>query len=51
MSTSGLRSLMLKCVTVVTGYEPFKFVCYKGNGYLYGEAPKVADLIVNAKGE
>lgn len=45
-----LQNMMLKSVTVVTGYEPFKFVCMKNNGYLYGEAPKVSELIENAKG-
>lgn len=44
------KDVMLKCVTVVTGFEPFKFVCVKGNGYLYGESPSVLDLINNAKG-
>lgn len=48
---SMMKDVMLKCVTIVTGYEPFKFVCIKGNGYLYGETPKVSDLIANAKGE
>ena len=47
---SMMKDIMLKCVTIVSGYEPFKFVCVKGNGYLYGETPKVADLIANAKG-
>lgn len=45
-----MKDVMLKCVTLVSGFEPFKFVCIKGNGYLYGEAPKVSDLIANAKG-
>lgn len=45
-----LKNMMLKSVTVVTGYEPFKFICMKGNGYLYDETPKVSDLIENAKG-
>ena len=45
-----MKDIMLKCVTIVSGYEPFKFVCVKGNGYLYGDTPKVADLIANAKG-
>ena len=43
--------MMVKAVTVVSGYEPFYFECAKGNGYLYGETPKVSDLIDNAKGE
>lgn len=46
-----VKDVMLKCVTVVTGFEPFKFVCMNGNGYLYGENPSVLDLINNAKGE
>ena len=45
-----LKNMMLKSVTVVTGYEPFKFVCMKGNGYLFDDTPKVSDLIENAKG-
>ena len=48
---SMMKDIMLKSVTIVSGFEPFKFVCFKGNGYLYGETPKVADLIANAKGE
>ena len=48
---SMLKDIMLKCVTIVSGFEPFKFVCLKGNGYLYGDTPKVSDLIANAKGE
>ena len=47
---SNMRDVMLKCVTIVSGFEPFKFICVKGNGYLYGETPKVTDLITNAKG-
>ena len=47
---SMMRDVMLKCVTIVSGFEPFKFVCVKGDGYLYGETPKVSDLIANAKG-
>lgn len=45
-----LKNMMLKAVTVVTGYEPFYFECVKGNGYLFSETPKVTDLIQNAKG-
>ena len=41
---------MQKAVTLVSGYEPFKFVCVKNNGYLYGETPDVSNLINNAKG-
>lgn len=46
---SQLKDIMLKCVTIVTGFEPFKFVFIKGNGYLYGETPNVENLINNAK--
>ncbi len=44
------KNMMLKSVTIVTGYEPFYFECIKGNGYLYGETPNVSDLIQNDKG-
>ena len=45
-----LRGLVLKTVPAVAGFEPFEFHFVK-DGYLYGEAPQVADLIENAKGE
>lgn len=45
-----MRDVMVKCVTVVTGFEPFKFACCEANGYLFGETPNVTDLIANAKG-
>lgn len=48
---SMIRNAMLKSVTIVTGYEPFKFICMDGTGYLYGEAPQVSELIENAKGK
>lgn len=45
LSTSSLvKSLMQKAVTVTCGFEPFKFVCVKNNGYLYGETPNIKDL-------
>ena len=43
-----IKNMMLKKVTLVTGYEPFKFNFYKGNGYLYGEAPNFIDMKNNA---
>lgn len=46
-----VRNAMLKSVTIVTGFEPFKFVCMDNSGYLYGEAPRVSELIENAKGK
>ena len=45
------KNIVLKSVTVVTGYEPFKFMCMTKDGYLYGEAPDVKELIENAKGK
>ena len=44
----SLKNMMLKSVTVVTGFEPFRFVVMKGNGYLFDKTPKVSDLIENA---
>ncbi len=44
---SGIQTLMQKTVTVVTGTDPFKFICSKGNGYLYGETPRVEELRAN----
>ena len=49
-SYSTIKGLMLKTVITVSGVEPFSFYFVK-EGYLYGEAPKMADLIANAKGE
>lgn len=46
-----LKNMMLKSVTVVIGFEPFKFICMDNTGYLYGETPNLSDLIENAKGE
>ena len=49
--TMGLiKGLILKTVITVTGFEPFSFHFIE-NGYWYAEAPKVTDLIANAKGE
>ena len=52
-STSDLidymQSAMQKTVTVVTGVEPFRFVCTKGNGYLYKQTPSVSELRENTK--
>lgn len=46
-----VKNAMLKSVTIVTGYEPFKFICMDANGYLYGENPQVSELMNNVKGE
>lgn len=48
-STSGnlfdnMRSIMLKTVTMVSGFEPFKFQFVR-EGYLYGESPNLQDLV------
>ena len=47
---ASLKNLAQKMVTVVTGFEDFKFVCMKGNGYLYGEAPSESELRENIRG-
>ncbi len=44
---SATKGMMQKMVTVVTGTEPFRFVCMKGEGYLFGETPRVAELREN----
>lgn len=46
----SLKRMVQRMVTVVTGFENFKFTCMEGNGYLYGEAPKVSDLRENVRG-
>ena len=48
---STMKNILLKCVTVVTGFNPFKFVCGR-DGYLFNETPKVSTLVDNYnKGE
>jgi hypothetical protein len=44
------KGLVLKCVTVVIGYEPFEFICYKSDD-LYGKVPQASELIFNLKGD
>lgn len=46
-----LKNAMMKCVTIVTGFEPFKFICTDDSGYLFGQTPQVSELIENAKKE
>ena len=46
---ANAANIVLKSVTIVSGFNPFKFTLAKGDGYLYNEAPKVQDLIDNAK--
>ena len=43
-TTTKVKYLMQKTVTVATGYTPFRFVCVKNNGYLFGDTPKISDL-------
>ena len=45
---ANAANIVLKSVTIVSGFNPFRFTLAKGDGYLYGEAPKVQDLIDNA---
>lgn len=47
---SIMRNLMVKTVTTVIGFDPFKFVCTDGSGYLFKETPSVSLLKENAKG-
>lgn len=38
------HNTLIKTVTLVTGYEPFKFVFTKNDGYLYGQTPQIKDM-------
>lgn len=38
------ENTLIKTVTIVTGYKPFKFIFTKGDGYLYGESPKIEEM-------
>ena len=42
--TTEIKYLMQKAVTMTIGYEHFKFVCLKNNGYLFNESPNINDL-------
>jgi hypothetical protein len=52
---SYMKTIMLKAVTVVIGFKPFRFTLVKNNSTLfnltYNKAPNVSTLITNAKGE
>ena len=48
-SMTGIRSMMKRCVLACIGFNDFRFSLIKGDGYLYGETPKVSDLISNSK--
>ena len=43
------ENTLIKTVTIVTGYEPFKFVFTKSDGYLFGESPKIEEMQALAK--
>ena len=45
---ANAANVMVKSVTIVSGFNPFKFTISKGDN-LYGETPKIQDLIDNAK--
>lgn len=47
---SLIKNMVQRMVTVVTGFENFKFNCMLGNGYLYNQAPNVSTLRDNLKG-
>ena len=49
ISNDMLVRILTKCVTLVSGFNPFKFVFAKGDGYLFNETPKVQTLIDNNK--
>jgi hypothetical protein len=49
-TSATLKALALKMVITGSGYEPFAFR-FVENGYLYGETPKVTDLIAKNKGD
>ncbi len=42
-------SIMKKCVNLVTGFHPFKFICYKGGGHDFEKTPDIQQLIINAR--
>lgn len=46
---ANAANIVLKSVTIVSGFNPFRFTLAKGDGYLYNEAPKVQELIDNSK--
>lgn len=45
---ANIVGAVLKAVTIVSGFNPFKFALSK-DGYLFGEAPQIQDLINNQK--
>lgn len=49
-SMTGLSSVMKRAVLVCTGYDNFKFVCSKNDGFLYGKTPNIQDLAARNNG-
>ena len=47
---SGAMNFLKRCVPLVTGFKPFKFVTIKPEGVWYNEKPSFDELIKNAKG-
>lgn len=47
---SLIKNMVQRMVTIVTGFEDFKFNCMLGNGYLFNEAPGISALRNNIKG-
>ncbi|MCQ2772313.1 MAG: hypothetical protein MJ238_03445 [Bacilli bacterium] len=45
---TGMRDMMKRSVLVCTGYENFKFILAKNDGYLFDKAPNIQDLINNS---
>lgn len=43
LNRSLLKTVLLKCVTIVTGFNPFKLICGK-KGYLFNMKPQVTEL-------
>lgn len=46
---ANIVGAVLKAPTIVSGFNPFKFTLAKGDGYLFGQAPQIQDLINNHK--
>ena len=46
---ANLMGAVLKSVTIVTGFNAFKFALSKNDGYLFGEAPQIQELNNNHK--
>ncbi len=47
-SLVGIRAMMKRSVLATIGFNDFRFYLLKGDGYLFGETPKIADLVANS---